>query len=150
VDTQQAVTIAIKPCRSCGGGVPETDRFCRLCGESQSAPQAPVVEAAPDLREASRNTDLEYAGGSGAVLSRPGASGAMEPQFSYHLVSGPVVWALSAPAGGVVKGYGPRIMRIVSLLISVPVWLIILLLSPLDAYAAARIITEARWQREHS
>jgi len=41
-----------------------------------------------------------------------------------------------------------RIRRIVSLLVSVPVWLIIVLLSPLDAYAAARLITDARWQQE--
>jgi ABC-type glycerol-3-phosphate transport system permease component len=42
----------------------------------------------------------------------------------------------------------PRVKRIVSLLVSVPVWLIIVVLSPFDAYATARLITDARWQQE--
>jgi hypothetical protein len=120
VDTQQAITVAIKPCRSCGGGVPETDRFCRLCGESQSAGQTIAVQV-PDVIQA---------------------------RISNHLVSGPVVWALSMTGGGLAKAYAPRMKRIVSLLVAVPVWLIILLLSPFDAYATARLITEARWQQE--
>jgi hypothetical protein len=37
--------------------------------------------------------------------------------------------------------YGPLIKRMVLALISIPIWLIIVLLSPLDAYAAARAIS---------
>jgi hypothetical protein len=91
--------------------------------------------------------DLEYARASGRGFSEFGASEAVEPRVSYHLVSGPVVRALITPAVSKRNGYGPRIKRIVSLLISVPVWVIILLLSPLDAYAAATVITEARLQQ---
>jgi hypothetical protein len=149
VDTQQAVTIAIRPCRSCGGGVPESDRFCRLCGESQMVMNTVNVEAAPQSCDIPRYSRFDSAGMSGTGISGTGISGTVDAGLLNHPVSGPVVWALSTTGGGLAKVYDPRMKRIVSLLISVPVWLIIMLLSPLDAYAAARLITDARWQQEH-
>jgi len=124
----------------------QTDRFCRLCGERRSVPQARTVEGALESSETSRVADQD-ARASDQAMTELERSGAIEPRLSYRLVSGPVVWALSTPAGSMRKGYGPRIKGMVSLLISVPVWVIILLLSPLDAYAAAKVITEARLQQ---
>jgi hypothetical protein len=60
----------------------------------------------------------------------------------YHRVSGPLVSAiLSGVSDRAGETYGPLIKRMVLALISIPIWLIIVLLSPLDAYAAARAIS---------
>jgi hypothetical protein len=158
VDTQQAVTVAIRPCHSCGGGVPESDRFCRLCGENQLVLSTVTIEAAPqpcdaqhDIPRYCRFDSASMPGTvtSGTGISGTGTSGAVDAGPLNHPISGPVIWALSTTGGGLARVYDPRMKRVVSVLISVPVWLIILLLSPLDAYAAARLITEARWQQEN-
>jgi hypothetical protein len=160
VDTEQAVTVAIKPCRSCGGGIPETDRFCRLCGESRQAGQ--TIAARPewreDLREARNNAGSEFdseseiaaGANSGAVAGGSGsfASAALAARLSNQLVSGSVACVLTSTCERPVCADMPRMKRIVSLLVSVPVWLIIIVLSPFDAYATARLITEARWQQQ--
>jgi hypothetical protein len=60
----------------------------------------------------------------------------------YRRVSGPLVSAiLTGVSDGAGETYGPLIKRMVLALISIPIWLIIVLLSPLDAYAAARAIS---------
>jgi hypothetical protein len=162
VDTQQAITVAIKPCRICRGGIPETDRFCRLCGESQQAGQTIEVRQGwrKDLQEAPGNggNDLEFVsensrqGGanSGPVTegSASCVSAALVARLSNQLVSGSVACVLSSASGSPVCADAARMKRIVSLLVSVPVWLIIVVLSPFDAYATARLITEARWHQE--
>jgi len=156
VDTQQAVTVAIKSCRSCSGPIPESARFCRSCGQGQSMPTIISVDGALALRE---SLGAGFDSASGLDASAPGlvdpgrsvpstrVSGAVDAALSNHLVSGAIVWALSTTGVSLACVADSRVRRIVSLLISVPVWLIILLLSPFDAYAAARLITEARWQQ---
>ena len=142
-----AVTVPIKPCRSCGSAVPESDRFCRLCGESQSPGQTIALQGSAEPRDLQ---DLDSASTAAQRVSGPwiGSEQAhpMEGPISSRLVSGPVVWALSRTGTGAANSYAPRMKRIVSILISIPVWLIILLLSPFDAYRAARLIAESRWQ----
>lgn len=162
VDAQQAVTVVIKPCRSCSGPIPESDRFCRSCGESQFTRKINAADGALALRD-SLGTGFEPASmpdasapnmvdpGCSILSSRISAtsiSGAIDPGLPNHVVSGPVVWALSTTGGSLARVHDSKMRRIVSLLVSVPVWLIILLLSPFEAYAAARLITEARWQQE--
>jgi hypothetical protein len=58
----------------------------------------------------------------------------------YRRVSGPLVnavvtGALSAPSS---ESHSAFIKRVILALISIPIWLIIVLLSPLDAYAAVK------------
>jgi len=200
VDTQQAITVVIRPCRSCGGGIPETDRFCRLCGQSQQAGQ--TIAVGPELRESLRKDlqeDLrearggawseresesgivrrqgaasgptmgraearggggsEFDFGSGIVGRRAGSgpvtdgsgssvSAALVTRLSDQLVSGSVACVFNVAGGRAASADANRVKRIVSLLVSVPVWLIIVVLSPFDAYATARLITDARWQQE--
>lgn len=192
VDTQEAITVAIRPCRSCGSGIPETDRFCRVCGRSQQAGMTIAVR--PELRvelrggrgtsgsdahsgsgmmrgrgacsapvggglETRRNTGGEFdfrpeiinrrGAGSGPVPETVSCvSSALVARLSGQLVSGSMACVFSMTGERVASAEARKIRRIVSLLVSVPVWLIIVLLSPLDAYAAARLITDARWQQE--
>jgi hypothetical protein len=60
----------------------------------------------------------------------------------YRRISGPLVnavvtGALSAPS---VENESPYVKRVILALISIPIWLIIVLLSPLDAYAAVKTV----------
>src|SRR5262249_22288078 len=145
VDSQQAVTVAIKPCRSCSGPIPESDRFCRSCGESQSTRRIISVDggfalcdslgtgfdsgsmpdaSAPNVINPGRRIPSTRI--PGTVISSTGTSGAIDADLSNHFVSGPVVWALTTTGGNLAGVHDSRMRRIVSLLISVPVWLIIL------------------------
>jgi hypothetical protein len=57
----------------------------------------------------------------------------------YHRVSGPLVSAVIAGvASGELHDQGRWMRRAMLALISLPIWLMIVLLSPLDAYAAAK------------
>lgn len=117
-DTQDAVTVAVKACAACSGQLLASDRFCRWCGEVQA-------EATSDQLAASRyETSL-------LVEARSNL---------YHRVSGPLVNAVVAgvAASGELDDRGRWMRRCLLALISLPIWLMIVLLSPLDAYAAAK------------
>src|SRR5262245_5634880 len=131
---QQAETVPVKPCNSCRGGLLEADRFCRWCGEQQVtkiSPASPAIgswfAAQAAQADAGRypTTVLELCDGSRDL---------------YHRVSGPLLSAVVAGASRSATGElrGPFLQRAILALISVPIWMIIVLLSPLDAYAAAR------------
>jgi ABC-type glycerol-3-phosphate transport system permease component len=94
-----------------------------------------TIAVGPELREELRVSSALVARLSGQLVS-----GSMASVFS--MTGESMTGERSAGAEA------RKIRRIVSLLVSVPVWLIIVLLSPLDAYAAARLITDARWQQE--
>src|SRR4029453_9849360 len=58
----------------------------------------------------------------------------------YRRISGPLVNAVATGAlvGPCVENQSPFVKRVILALISIPIWLIIVLLSPLDAYAAVK------------
>ena len=122
---QDARTVAMKACRDCSRQLLESDRFCRWCGQSQPSPgniPGPSVEL--------------------AVAAKYSTSLLEDPRRNlYHRVSGPLV---SAAVAGVSRGdlselsSGGWMRRMILALIAVPIWLMIVLLSPLDAYAAAK------------
>lgn len=118
MDESQQKTVAIKPCAACGSGLLEFDRFCRVCGARQPDP-------GDALGEVAYRTSRLAAGAHGQV---------------YHRVSAPLVQAVltGALAGQSMDNENAVIKRVMLTLISIPVWLIIVLLSPLDAYAAVR------------
>lgn len=118
IDVQDAATAAVKACAACSGQLLASDRFCRWCGEVQA-------EAASHQLAASRyETSL-------LVEARSNL---------YHRVSGPLVNAVVAgvAASGELTDRGRWMRRCLLALISLPIWLMIVLLSPLDAYAAAK------------
>lgn len=58
----------------------------------------------------------------------------------YRRISGPLVNAVATGAlvGSSTEKLSPFVKRVIVALISIPIWLIIVLLSPLDAYAAVK------------
>jgi hypothetical protein len=125
MDESQQKTVGIKQCRACGSGLLEPDRFCRRCGVQQPnhLPDQDTITASWEL--ASYKTSML-------------ATGAQ--QEVYRRVSAPLVNAVltGALAGHSIDTESAALKRVILALISIPVWLIIVLLSPLDAYAAVR------------
>jgi hypothetical protein len=125
MDESQQKTVAIKQCRACGSGLFESDRFCRRCGVHQPHHQRDRETVALLLEPSAYNTSMLVAGARAEV---------------YRRVSAPLVNAVltGALAGHSIDTESAALKRVILALISIPVWLIIVLLSPLDAYAAVR------------
>ena len=128
-DTRSAETVAIRACGSCGSGLLETNKFCRNCGARQSAQCLGFVPSGPF------STDDVSA--SGVAASRSSARAGAD---AYHPVSGPLVKAVVASVSSrdTVPLHGRLFSSSVLALISIPIWIMIVLLSPIDAYVAAR------------
>jgi surface polysaccharide O-acyltransferase-like enzyme len=69
------------------------------------------------------------------VAIAPGARTDVYRRISGPLVNAMVTGALSAPAS---ENHSAFIKQVILALISIPIWLMIVLLSPLDAYAAVK------------
>ena len=119
-----AETTGIKECHACGAELLERDKFCRRCGVSQGVPTSTLTGV----------TD----GTGGEPRSLPD-DGTLCRSYSGRLVN-VVSQDLSARTSSLRANR--KAMRLVSMLIAVPLWLMIVLLSPLDAYAAAKAIAK--------
>jgi hypothetical protein len=127
-ETDDIRTAAIKACESCGAGILDRDRFCRWCGRLQVSMSTGLV-AAGDSRQPDEPSRYVT-----TLLGEPGSTN------SLHRVSGPLVSAVVATltTGPASKPHRSIFATAVAALLSVPLWLMIVLLSPLDAYAAAK------------
>jgi len=110
-------TAALKRCHSCLADVPARDIYCRKCG----TPLRTDAITEPTLHDCRSQCEPSDEG-------------------SYQSLSSPLVNRLSQTlatrsAALCVK---PSSERMVAALITIPIWLLIIVLSPLDAYAAAR------------
>ena len=128
-ESDQTTTLAIKPCRCCGVGLIADSKFCRSCGQAQSPSLSPAFRTTSLVGDLDREPPQHY------------ATTRLSHQKLYHPVSGPLV---SAVAEGVPANI-PRSStglskKMLLALMAVPIWLMIILLSPLDAYASAKII----------
>ena len=125
MDESQQKTVGIKQCGACGSGLLEPDKFCRRCGVQQPNQQPNHDRLAASCGLASYKTSALMTG---------------ERVEVYRRVSAPLVNAVlsGALAGHSIDNESPVLKRVILALISIPVWLIIVLLSPLDAYAAVR------------
>ena len=129
-ESDQTTTVAIRPCRSCGAGLIEESKFCRSCGAAQThtlPPSSPTIVSV------------------GCSWSEPlqqYATTRVSQQKLYHPVSGPLVNAVAAGVPTSVSGArrGSLSKRMLLALMAIPIWVMIILLSPLDAYASAKII----------
>ena len=125
MDGSMEKTVAIKQCHGCGSGLLEPDRFCRRCGVHQSNALMRAVSCEPIAYETSTLVNGLATVARAEVYSR----------VSEPLVSLVVSGALN---GHSIDNQSLVIKRAILALISIPIWLIIVLLSPLDAYAAVR------------
>ncbi len=117
-------TVALKLCHACEAELLERDRFCRRCGVSQSLAQTPST-AKVDRSSSPYATAPLIAG----EWCRP--------------ISGPLLQAVTAGVSATTSARldSPIARRLILVLISIPIWLIIILLSPIDAYTAAKAVT---------
>src|SRR5262245_55137273 len=126
-----AETTGLKQCKVCGAEQLERDKFCRRCGVSQSHRADPLI-----------CTTGSIAGDVVGRANRPGSetmplsgSGTLRRSYSGRLV-GIVTQELSEQTSSLRANRWA--MFLISLLVAAPLWLMIVLLSPLDAYVAAK------------
>lgn len=129
-ESHQTTTVAIKPCRRCGAGLLDESRFCRSCGAFQSHSSPPDSQPTISVGNLERETVQHY------------STTRLSQVKLYHPVSGPLVNAVVAgvPASAPRSPASAFSKRMLLALMSVPIWVMIILLSPLDAYASAKII----------
>ena len=130
VDSGKIKTATVKGCVSCPAGILDSDKFCRWCGASQNAIAASggvSVERPAIVSEMPWNYMTK-------------AIEPLDPPNNLHRVSGPLVSAVVATlaTGSASHARESFSARAIAALLSFPLWLIIVLLSPLDAYAAAK------------
>jgi hypothetical protein len=118
-------TIDLARCHACGAEQRGPDKFCRRCGASQRLAITSSIGAAnwsvPDTRPL-RSTN-PYDSFSGALVK----------------VVTEVVSVRASSLSSSLPG-NRWVIRLAGALIAVPLWLMLVLLSPLDAYVAARAI----------
>jgi ribosomal protein L40E len=117
-------TVDLIECHACGAEQPGRDKLCRRCGASQRLKVASATSVTSDADWFARET-------------RPLLSTKHYDSFSGALVNS-VTEGVSARASSL--SANRWVMRLASALVAVPLWLMIVLLSPLDAYIAARTI----------
>jgi len=128
--SDQTITDAISHCQSCGSGLCIESKFCRYCGAAQEQPATSIQEHLVPIGNPGIDPLARY------VTTR------ITTPRRYHPVSGPLVKAVIA--GVPITTPQPRrsslAKRMLPALMAIPIWVMIILLSPLDAYASAKII----------
>ena len=124
-----AETSGFNHCQVCGAEQIDRDKFCRRCGAGQSR----------GLGLSNCKTD------SGVVADDAGApgyataslSGGAAPRRSY---SGPLINIVTQQLSEQTSSFRANrlAMLLIGILVAAPLWLMIVLLSPLDAYVAAK------------
>lgn len=117
---QEQETTALNQCHGCGAELLPRDKFCRRCGVRQASRYVTSTDLA-------RLSECE---------TRPLQSGEdVYQSFSGQLIS---IVAQSMSARAAVPGGNRHLRRVVCTLITIPIWMLIVMLSPLDALAAAK------------
>lgn len=124
---ETAETIGLKHCQVCRAAQIDRDKFCRRCGASQSR----RVEAIHSIAGAV----VDISGGSGCETAPLPGSGSLCRSYSGRLV-GVVTKELSGQTASLRDNRWARFL--IGMLVAPPLWLMIILLSPLDAYVAAK------------
>ena len=108
------------------------DKFCRRCGARQRA-ETEALETPASLAPTTGLDELS-----------PYATAPLQTEDLYHPISGPLVKSVTASltAKKTARLKGRWSKGLILSLISIPIWLMIVLLSPFDAYIAARTTVE--------
>lgn len=128
-------TIGFKHCQGCGVAQIARDKFCRRCGVSQSRRVEPINcitgSVAGDVARRAVRSGCE---------TRPlPACGTLRRSYSSRLV-GIVTQELSEQTSSLRANHWAVLL--ISILVAAPLWLMIVLLSPLDAYVAAKSLAK--------
>lgn len=107
-------------CHACATGVLECDKFCRRCG----ARQLNRYNTAEEMKNLSEGETRPLTVQTGEFQT-----------YSGQLLK---VVTTSLAAKTAAGHSSRRLQRLVCTLIALPLWMLIVMLSPLDAYAAAR------------
>lgn len=128
-DEDPTRTMSAKMCRVCGAGLLENDNFCRRCGARQTS------DLGANRRSHIRLTSLHQI---------PSPDPTCSPIALYHPVSGPLVRAIAETVSANLTSQRRKrfVRRVIQALVSIPIWLVFVLLSPFDAYAAAKNVTK--------
>lgn len=144
VDEQLTATVLVKECSACSSGLLERDKFCRWCGSPQTYSLSPVADCQDRVsREQVAQEQKSSVSLSLSPYTTSALSHAAVDDRPYRRVSGPLVKALVAGVSGgrSIEPSGRVSRSLVQALVSIPIWLMIVLLSPLDAYVAAKAIS---------
>jgi hypothetical protein len=124
LNIQTKETVAFKQCPICFGELLEQDRFCRHCGVNQND-SCVTAALTSDLSgyetKPLRENKAIYQSLSGALINIV-AQGISAKSFSYHA--------------------GRGLTRLIAVIATIPIWLLIVLLAPVEAYSAAKTITK--------
>lgn len=127
-DEDGTKTAALTACRKCGTGLHERNNFCRWCGARQESDLTVRLRSQTSLT---------------STHSIPSPEQRRAFNSPYHLVSGPLVKAIAENVSATLTL--PRrdrfLQGVIQALVSIPIWLMFVLLSPFDAYAAAKRVT---------
>lgn len=126
-------TVPVKTCRVCGTPLLASSRFCRLCGASQGHLEF-VTRRHEGLSEQPQTT---------TIRAQDGNSNALSPMGRYRSVSGSVLNSfVTADLTTVTSRLRSRAAKsAVAAAIAIPLWAMIVLLSPIEALEASRQMT---------
>jgi hypothetical protein len=117
--------LGLKQCHVCYAELLDRDKFCRHCGISQSS----CIDFSSAVTGKTDISDYETKLMSGSGTLRRSYSGPLVNIMTQELSEGTSSLRANRWA-----------RRLVSALVAVPLWLMIVLLSPFDAYTAAKAI----------
>lgn len=122
-EANHSFTVPVRPCGACKAVLLESSNFCRSCGARQP-------------------TQSELRSTTGKLPGETLETRKVSQPILYHPVSGPLVRAVAAGVPAALSGSPGREFpkRLLLALMAIPIWLMIILLSPIDAYTSAKII----------
>ena len=123
-DIEIKETAGLKTCKACSRELREGDKFCRRCGANQNGGSAPETSDATEAESKYRTSRL--------------------PEVDQrHRFSGSLMKSLVREVSVKTSRINNRFAKlVVSMLAAAPLWLMIVLFSPFDAYMAARSIVD--------
>src|SRR5262245_16522484 len=134
-EPEEAETTGLRRCDACGAEQLDRDKVCRRCGARQTRP---VWQSMGVSGSVVRGAACEVPGEADRSGCETGAlSGSGPLRRSY---SGPLVCLVAQKLSEETSSLAAHgwMKFVVSMIVAVPLWLMIVMLSPLDAYAAAK------------
>ncbi len=141
-DNYPTESVTYQACGACGHVLLAGDKFCRRCGAKQSEQaNSPTRGLKSDRLDLIKEADNGRNPPASSYTTEPLAQMSDVPSH-YRPVSGSLINDLvngmaDAPAAQLCS---PLMRRAIFALSMLPIWLIIIFLSPLDAYLAARSV----------